>query len=316
MSPHVSATLLFSFWLSPVAMAVSSYNVPPNTDTTITEFSSCHTVRHTFPQNLFVPTNSAGEWSAFYTHPPAQAMVGGCAAPTPRVISTSYYSDWSGTTYKSPATMSRSNWEISTTGVADGDLLLVIAVIDNGSDTLWPNPIAPGFTQLYQKYYGNDGQTLQVSYKVANSEPASYSGGFVNPSVSYSSVITLLAISGTSGANAIRANNIAYATGSNKPSPITATSTGVTAPMPYCTVLFFSAVDWQEHVGTSSFTTPSGFTSLVQKADRGALVWDWTSLFVAYKKLTASGASGSVSSVETASSRSGIDLEGTLAICP
>lgn len=298
------------------ARAAQFYAVPPATNTQISEFGTCKVINHNLAQSLFVPTKTQPEWDAFVANKPPAVTLSDCAAPTPRVISTSYYSDWSGTTYKSPSTMSRSNWEISTAGVNNGDLLIIVATIDNGSDTLWPNPFASGFTQAYQKYYGNDGQTLAVAWKIANGEPTSYSGTYVNPSVSYSSVITLLAVSGASASNPLRAQNITFATGSNKPSPVTASSTGVTAPVANCTSLFFASIDWQEHIGTSSFSGPAGYTTLVEKADRGASTWDWTSLQVSFKKLTAAGATGTVSSVETASGRTGIDLEGVIAICP
>jgi hypothetical protein len=298
------------------APAFNSYNVSPNTDTIVNEFGICHSLRHTLAQNLFVPTKTQAEWEAFLAHCPSQVTVSNCAAPTPRLISTSHYSDWSGTTYKSPATMSRTNWEISTSGVVNGDLLIVVANIDNGSNTLWPNPFATGFTQLYQKFYGNDGQTLQISYKIANNEPASYSGTYVTPSVSYSSVISLIAISGANQMTPIHTSNIDHATGANKSSPITATSTGVTTTVPNCTLVFVSSIDWMETIATSSFTTPAGFTPLVQTGDRGTSTWDWTSTQIYFKKTTASGASGSISSVETAAGRTGIDLRGVIAVCP
>src|SRR5438477_30533 len=91
----------------------------------------------------------------------ATACSGG--PPTPRLISTAWFNGAGST-----AGMTHSGFSIPTTGVSDGDLLILIANVDNGSSALWPNPIAPGFTQLAQTYFGSDGQTYVADWKIAS----------------------------------------------------------------------------------------------------------------------------------------------------
>ena len=73
-------------------------------------------------------------------HDLAASDSGGVAAPTPRLIAQAWFSNASGTTYASTAGMLQTQFEIPTAGIVDGDLVLFIGSIDNGSNT--PDKIA------------------------------------------------------------------------------------------------------------------------------------------------------------------------------
>ena len=82
--------MLISFVLflsTSLSQAAVSYSVAAGSTTYITEFGVCRWVRNNHASGLaiFVPTNSASEWSAFRSNPPAGVTVvlgPGCFAPT------------------------------------------------------------------------------------------------------------------------------------------------------------------------------------------------------------------------------------------
>ena len=123
-------------------------------------------------------------------------LAGVPTTPMPRLIAQAWYSSATATTYASTVGMTKMGFEIPTAGIVDGDLVLFIASIDNGSNTVWPNPIAPGFTQLAQNFYGSDGETFVVAYKLASGEPPKYTGTYGSGIGSGSSAIALIAVSG------------------------------------------------------------------------------------------------------------------------
>jgi hypothetical protein len=223
-------------------------------------------------------------------------MTGGGATPTPRLIAQAWFSDASGTTHASTAGMLKSQFEIPTAGIVDGDVVLFIGSIDNGSNTVWPNPIAPGFTQLAQSYFGSDGQTFVVAYKVASSEPAKYTGIYGSGIGSGSSAITLIAVS---GANRVMPINNSLDAFSSMPgmSPVNGSADGFSTTAANCTLVLAGGVDWLGQGGSNTFTLPSGFTSLSQLGDNGgtgAVVWDWTSQQVSWRPQAQAGATGAV----------------------
>jgi hypothetical protein len=197
---------------------------------------------------------------------------GGGGAIEARVISTSYFSTFAAM----PSGMARTSYEIDTAGVHDDDLLIIIASIDNGSTMLWPNPIAPGFDNLEQVRYGNDGQTYITASKLARDEPESYTGVY-DPTqnlASGSSTITLIAISNASTIEDFRYDNEkAGTTGKN---PAIATSAGVTATLDNDLVLFAFGIDWESDGGTGAFQGPNDYRPLVEMGDHGDLGWEWT----------------------------------------
>lgn len=173
--------------------------------------------------------------------------------------------------------MGRFNFALATIGVVDGDLLILVANLDNGSDTTYSNPIVPGFTQLFQKFYANDGQTFTASWKIASGEPSNFTGSYTN-TVSGSTVMALIAVKGASAVSPIAASDISFETGA----------------------------------GTN---TPAGYTEIMHPVDLGTDIGtsDWASLMVGYKIQNSAGATGAISGSQTADRR-GLGWAGVIAI--
>jgi hypothetical protein len=218
---------------------------------------------------------------------------GGVVTPTPRLIANAWFSNFSGTTYASTTGMTKTAFEVPTAGIVDGDLVIFIANIDNGSNTLWPDPIAPGFTQIAQNYFGSDGQTFVVSYKIAQNEPAKYTGTYGQGNGSGSAVIALLAVSGASQVMPVD-NSLASFSSDAGMSPVNGSSSGFVTTKPNCALILAGGVDWLGQGGTNTFTLPGGFTKLSQLGDHGTAAWDWTSQQVAWSTQAAAGATGTV----------------------
>lgn len=223
----------------------------------------------------------------------AGAADGGVVTATPRLIANAWYSDFSGTTYASTVGMTKTSFEVSTAGIVDGDLVLFIANIDNGSNTLWPDPIAPGFTQIAQAFYGSDGQTFVASYKIANNEPPKYTGTYGSGNGSGSAVIALIAVSGARSVMPVD-NSLASFSSAAGMSPVLGSSSGLVTTTANCTLVLAGGVDWLGQSGTNTFTLPSGFTSLSQLGDHGTAAWDWTSQQVSWSTQATAGATGTV----------------------
>jgi hypothetical protein len=234
--------------------------------------------------------------------------------PSPRIIATANYSDWSGTTY-STSGMSRPGFSIPTAGVQNGDLLLFIASFDNGNDTAWPNPISTGFTQLYQKYYGNDGQTFIISWKIANNEPSTYSGSYSGV-ISGSTAIALIAITGANASSPIGPTDFVYEVGAST-GTATGSSVGVTTTTANNLIIYAGGGDWESYSTTTVMhNLPLGFSPLVSMGDRGGVpVLDWTSLQIGYKLQPSAGATGTVSGYEIGTSN-GLGWGAVVAIKP
>jgi hypothetical protein len=197
--------------------------------------------------------------------------------------------------------------------VVDGDLLILIANVDNGSNTLWPNPIAPGFNQLAQVFFGSDGQTYVVAWKLASGEPAMYSGAYGAGVGSSSAVITLIAVAGANRTNPI--NAFLASNGATGAMPALATSAGVTTTVPNCTILYGAGADWLASPGSNTFLVPAGYSSLMQVGDHGDNNWDWTSEMAAWTTQAAAGPTGSISGT-LAGTANGIPWTVVLAIAP
>jgi hypothetical protein len=214
--------------------------------------------------------------------------------PVPRLISTSYFSDSSGPTFASPSPMTQAHYFVDATGVVDGDLLIVVGNIDNGGNSLFPNPFASGFTQLAQQYFGSDGQTYFAAWKIASSEPASYSGNYGSGNGSGSAVLSLIAVSGANKTTPI--NTFLDSHGSTGASPTVAASAGVTTTVPGCALLYAAGADWlNSSGGSTTFGLPTGYSSLMQTGDHGNSSFDWTSQMVGWTSQANAGASGSIS---------------------
>lgn len=80
MYKKLSLPFLF-FSLGMTVHAANFYQVDHGTDQDILEFTVCKKVTNDHVgNNYFVPTKTAGEWSAFYTNPPNGVTIGTCGA--------------------------------------------------------------------------------------------------------------------------------------------------------------------------------------------------------------------------------------------
>jgi hypothetical protein len=258
---------------------------PPNDLAGASDGSAAHDMTH-----VVADLTNVAEPADLLARPDLGVTTG---TPTPRLIAQAWFSNFSGTTYASTTGMSKSGFEISTAGVNDGDLVVFVGSIDNGSNTVWPDPIAPGFTQVAQAYYGSDGQTFVVAYKLASHEPTKYAGTYGSGIGSSSAAISLIAVTGASTVMPVD-NSLASFSSAAAMSPVNGGSTGLVTTVPGCTLLLASGVDWSAAGGTNTFTLPSRFASLSQLGDHGDLGWDWTSQQVSWAPQASAGATGAV----------------------
>lgn len=219
-------------------------------------------------------------------------------APAARVVSQAYWTNWFGTEIGTPG-MSMQGYAIDASGVVDGELLLIVACIDNGSDTVWPTPLGPGFEQLHQKLWGNDGQTCAIDWKYAAGEPATYTGTYGPGIVSGSALIALVAIAGVTSLSPISGSSIATGGGAGV-NPVMASSIGITTTVPDSLVLYATGSDWECYEVTDvTFTVPEGFTQLFLSSDRGGVMKDWTTFQIATRAMPEPGATGPITNTET-----------------
>ena len=240
---------------------------------------------------------------------------GGVVTPTPRLIANAFFSNWTGTTYASTTGMTKTGFEVPTGGIVDGDLVIFVGAIDNGSNTLWPDPIAPGFTQIAQNYFGSDGQTFVVAYKIASGEPAKYSGTYGVGNGSGSATITLIAVSGANKTKPIDDSLAGFSSAAGT-TPVAGGSAGVVTTSPSCALILASGADWLGAGGTNNWTLPGGFTSLAQFGDHGTLAWDWTSQQVSWAPEAAAGPTGTISWSATGSPQNGQPWTVLIAVAP
>ena len=231
------------------------------------------------------------------------------AAPVARKIASAWYS--AETTPS--AGMSANGYSVPTAGINNGDLVLFIANIDNGSNTTWPLPTA-SFHQIEQINYGGDGQTFFAAWAIANNEPAAYAQSYSGSLNSASAAVTLLAVTGADPTHPIETDMPKL--GANS-APVVLASDGVTTTLPSSLVIFAGGADWATPDETATFTPPAGYDVLDEISDKGGLTFQWTLQLVASKVIPAAGATGSLSgSIATAPNVSGAPWTLTIAIAP
>lgn len=192
--------------------------------------------------------------------------------------------------------MSTSGYSIDTAGIVDDDIVLFIGAIDNGNlnNDIWKVPL--GFTQLEQRFFGHDGETFVVGWKLARGEPTTYSAAYGNGVFSAAATITLIAVSGASTAAPSSTNGFTDQTSK----PTFARSDGLATVAANTTLIFAAGADWDQFVGTTTFTPPAGYTQLAAFGDHGdgsdvAGEWDWTSQQVSFAVQHTPGPTGVVS---------------------
>lgn len=220
-------------------------------------------------------------------------------APVARVVSQAYWTNWFGTEIGTPGT-NFDGYSLPTAGVVDGELLLIIACIDNGSDTVWPTPLGPGFRQTFQRFWGNDGQTCAIDWKIADNEPAAYTGTYGPGIVSASSLLVLVAIPGADPVLPFEGSVDLTGSGTGT-NPVQAMSPGVTTTVPNSLVLYATGSDWEcFEVTDVTFTVPTDFTQLFVASDRGnTATKDWTTFQIATRYMPTPGPTGTITNTET-----------------
>lgn len=217
---------------------------------------------------------------------------GSGAAPQVRLIHHAYWCGSSG----SPG-MAQHSYAISTTGIADGDLVLFFANIDNGSNDLWQLPA--GFTQLYQSFYnGGDGQTFVAGYKIVDSaagEGLSYAMNYGNGVASGCSVIMVLAVTGYDRAQPF--DDTTMTVGITADNPVVLRGQ-LTTTQPNDRLVLAGGADWLSGYGSAAtsgnttFEPPPGFDLVDGIADSGGTGFTWTSQLVATRVAATPGNTG------------------------
>lgn len=230
-----------------------------------------------------------------------------------RLINNAYYCTNGVNTYAS-AGMTHDAFQLSTSGVVNGDLVLVIGNVDNGSNSVWPVPIFSGFTELAQQYFGSDGQTYVLSWKIANNEPATYTATYGSGAGSSCATISLIAVSGANPAAPINVFINEYNAASPQ-DPVIAASSGVTTTVANTLLIYAAGSDWLSQTGSSTYVLPTGFTQLTAFGDHGNSQWEWTSQMIGYKPQPAIGATGPISGTMD-STINGMPWSAVIAVAP
>jgi hypothetical protein len=191
--------------------------------------------------------------------------------------------------------MSKLGYAIPTAGIVDGDLIVFVGNVDNGAQGFFKLPT--GFTEITQHFYGQDGQTYVVGYKVATAEPAlltgMYQGGIGS---SAAATLSLIAITGYDAANPIEfALKTDHQTATD---PADIGSPGITTTAANSLLLYAAGADWTPNDGKNTFDPPSGFTTLTAIGDRDTH-WDWTCQGIAYKVQAEAGPTGPIADTLT-----------------
>ena len=193
------------------------------------------------------------------------------------------YSKTSGTTASVTITKPAS-------GVAAGDVLLLIISTDNWASFTLPSgfiDIGPGAQQTTN---GADGQTMEIAYKIAgSSEPANYTITITGGSLD--SAETMLHITGANPTNPI--DTYWYATTPTPlavPPPLPVTVPSITPGTNYDLILWIASGDAGGSTGNYTYTDPSGMTQVGTTNNSGV----GSSIEVASLSQTTAAATGSL----------------------
>ena len=193
--------------------------------------------------------------------------------------------------------MSQQGYAISTTGIADGDLVLFIANIDNGTNDTWQLPA--GFTQLYQAFYnGGDGQTFVAGYKIVDSatgEGLSYVEPYGTGVASGCAVVMVLAVTGYDRTQPFDNTTMTYGVTADNPVVLRGQ---LTTTIANDRLILAGGADWlsgkgsNAQNGNTTFDPPSGYDLVDGIADSGGFGFTWTSQLVATRVAATPGNTG------------------------
>ena len=233
--------------------------------------------------------------SACFSEPPRPSDAAGSgngAAPAVRKIHHAYWCSGSG----SPG-MTQQGYAVSTSGIADGDLVLFFANIDNGSSDLWVLP--SNFTPLYQVFYnGGDGQTFVAGYKIVDSaagEGLMYSESYGPGVASGCAVVMTVAVTGYDRVHPF--DDTVMTEGSVADNPVVLRGQ-ITTTHANDRIVLAGGADWltgygsNAQDGNTTFEPPSGYDLVDGIADSGGIAFKWTSQLIATRVAATPGDTG------------------------
>ena len=193
--------------------------------------------------------------------------------------------------------MSQQGYGVSTSGIADGDLVLFIANIDNGTSDLWVLPT--NFLPLYQVFYnGGDGQTFVAGYKIVDSaagEGLAYTESYGPGVASGCAVVMIMAVTGFDRVHPFDAK--AMSEGSVAANPVVLRGQ-LTTTRANDRIVLAGGADWlsgygsNAQSGNTTFDVPSGYDLVDGIADSGGIAFTWTSQLIATRVAATPGDTG------------------------
>jgi hypothetical protein len=210
----------------------------------------------------------------------------------PRLIARAYWNNDGG---MSSPNMTGTSYSLASSGVVEGDLLLIIGNIDNGPTVSPPD----GFQPIMHHFFGEDGQTYFAFSKVATgNQPAAYSCTYTNYT-SGGATFVLLAIHGANpDTSNFRIENDPCTSSCGSPQ-VPAPSSGVTTTAPGSLVVYAAGADWRGQSSTAGFMMPSGFTQLAAFGDKGNGDYWWSTEMVGWELAPTTGPTGTISGTLT-----------------
>lgn len=217
---------------------------------------------------------------------------GSGTAPEARLIEHAYWCGGNGT-----SGMDVTQYAISTSNIHDGDLVLFIANIDNGTNDIWALPT--GYTKLYESFYdGGDGQTYVAGYKIvhtATDEGLSYVEPYGNGVASACAVIMLVGVTGYDPNNPIDAKVTSLGGTATDPAII---RSRITTTRPNTRLILAGGADWLTGKpgngtdGNTTFDQPPNFALIDGITDGGGVAFTWTSQLIATRVAATAGDTG------------------------
>jgi hypothetical protein len=234
--------------------------------------------------------------------------------PTARLVQHAWYCE----SITSNNMMAQAGYWISTSGIADGDLVLFIANMDNGDNGVFVLP--PGFTKLYEVFYdlAGDGQTFVVGYKIVDhvsTEGDNYSHAYGTSNLhSGCATVSLIGVIGYDHANPIDAKMMSESVTGLSPVIVQGQLTTVRANT---RLILAGGADWfsGSTAGDVTFTKPANFDYLDNITDSGGISAIWSSQTIATRLAPTPGDTG-VEQLRMMTSFQGAPWSVELAIAP
>jgi hypothetical protein len=203
-----------------------------------------------------------------------------------RVLGNGWYGSGAGGT-DTPG-MTGSGYGVSTGDYKNGDLLLLIGNVDNGTDGEILVP-GPSWTTIYDTFYGGgtDGQTYFAAWAVASNETAMLNGSYADTAKGHNGTMTLLDITGANTSNPIGSASTTTSTEYDPSPTVQLTTAGMEMTTTDNTlVILAGGVDWESTEGGSGLIPEYGgsaqLLSVLTDEGSNATVVKYTNQVVEY----------------------------------